>query len=196
MLKFWWMFKPFFALTALTTCLVTIPAQPAHAELRQEAASYRRQGFEAQQRGDRDAALSYYQKAVALDPTFATPHNDLGVLYEEVGRMEEAERSYLQALSLDPAYIDPHANLAMLYERLGQQEKAVYHWMKRYQLGLPGDPWTLQAEARLVALGVVNPASLKGKRNARTQQLQEAFHAHAQSVEEFRDLTEQHGNWP
>ena len=190
------MFKPFFARTALATCLVIIPVQPAHAELRQEAASYRRQGFEAQQRGDRDTALSYYQKAVALDPTYATPHNDLGVLYEEAGRLEEAERSYLQALSLDPSYIDPHANLAMLYERLGQQEKAVYHWMKRYQLGLPDDPWTLRAEARLAALGVVNLASVSGKRNPSMQRIQEAFHAHAQSLEEFRDLTEQHGRWP
>ncbi len=169
------------------------------APLQQEAAGYRQQGLEAQQRGDREAARAWYQKAVTLDPTYAAPHNDLGILDEEAGRLEDAERSYVQALALDPNCVDAHANLAMLYERTGEREKATYHWMKRYQLGDPADEWRVRAESRLIALGMLNAPSLKGQQQGRQQGrqkvLDDVFRAHAQSLEEFRNLTDAHGDW-
>ena len=138
------------------TCLLVLSNSVAFAgTLREEAISYRVQGFEAQRRGDSANALSLYQKAAALDPAYPTPFNDLGVLLESEGRLEEASTSYQKALTLNPNYLEAHANLAMLYERMGEKEKAIYHWLKRYQLGDPYDPWTARAEERLVALGVL-----------------------------------------
>ena len=67
--------------------LVIIPNALA-TSLREEAITYRAQGYEAQRRGDKDSALTGYQKAAALDPAYPTPHNDLGVLFEEAGRLE------------------------------------------------------------------------------------------------------------
>jgi tetratricopeptide (TPR) repeat protein len=165
--------------------------------LREEAIAYRAKGYESQQTGDKAGALSWYQKAAALDPFYPTPHNDIGVLLEDGGRLEEAERSYLQALSLNPHYLESHANLAMLYERLGQTEKAIDHWMKRYQFGDPYDPWTARAEERLVALGVLETyPGVKGMIYTRRRLVSRAFQAHAQSLEEFRATTEEHGDWP
>jgi tetratricopeptide (TPR) repeat protein len=165
--------------------------------LREEAVAYRVQGYEAQRRGDGATALSFYQKAAALDPNYPTPHNDLGILLEEGGRLEEAERAYQHALSLNPNYLEPHANLAMLYERMGQKERAIYHWMKRYQLGDPYDPWTARAEERLVGLGVLKTyPGLKGKLYSRRRIADQEFQAYDQSLEEFRTLTERHGDWP
>ena len=109
--------------TGVTFLLIMSNANPVVAAgLREEAASYRTQGYEAQRRGDKTEALSNYQKAAALDPTYPTPNNDMGVLLEEEGRIEEAERAYQQALTLNPNYLEPYANLAMLYERTGQRE--------------------------------------------------------------------------
>lgn len=163
----------------------------ASAGLRDEAVNYRLQGYEAQRRGDPATALSAYQKAAQLDPTYPTPHNDLGVLLEEQGRFDEAERSYQQALALDPNYLEPHTNLALLYERIGQTEKAVYHWMKRYELGNPNDAWTARAEERLVALGVFKRyPGMKGKIYTSRRLTEQALQANTKKLEEFRSLTD------
>ena len=175
-----------------------IPNAPVLASgLREEAITYRTQGYEAQRRGDKEGALSLYQKAAALDPTYPTPWNDAGVLIEEQGRFEEAEQSYQHALSLNPNYLEPHANLAMLYERLGQKEKAIYHWMKRFQLGDPYDPWTARAEERLVALGALKSyPGMKGKLYSRRRVSSQELQAHSQSLEEFHAVTEERDDWP
>ena len=181
-------------LTFLAVLLIPVTAASSKT-LREEAVTYRTQGYEAQRRGDAASALTYYQKAAALDPSYPTPHNDIGILLEEQGRLSEAEASYQRALALDPDYVEPHANLAMLYERMGEREKAVSHWTKRYELGEPGDPWTDKAEERLVALGALRARA--GASGAdRVRLTDDEFRAHAQSLKEFRSLTETHGDWP
>ena len=181
----------------VTFLLIISNASPVAAGLRDEAASYRTQGYEAQRRGDKLTAMSFYQKAAQLDPSYQTPHNDIGILYEEEGRLEDAKRSYEHALSLDPDYLEAHANLAMLSERLGEREQAVYHWMRRYQLGDSADVWTARAEERLVALGVLKDyPGLRGKLYTRQRLIDQELATHAQSREEFRAVTEKHGDWP
>jgi len=177
--------------------LLIVPGVDALAgTLREEAITYRTQGYEQQRRGDLAAAQTAYQKAAALDPNYPTPHNDLGVLYEQGGHFEQAEKAYRQALTLNPNYLEAHANLAMLYERLGKKDQAIYHWLKRYQLGDPYDPWTARAEERLVGLGVLTTyPGLKGKIYTRRRIIDEAFQAHAKSLEEFRAVTDEHANW-
>ena len=191
--------RPFtWLVLAALTSLWLIDTLPALAvTLRDEAYTYRAEGYDAQQRGDRATALALYQKAAQLDPTYAAPHNDIGILMEEQGRMEEAERAYQQALRIDPNYLEAHANLAMLYERLGNKELAIYHWLKRYQGGDPYDPWTVRAEERLAALGVLEKyPGLKGSLYTKRQIFNEEFDEHAKSIKDFRAVTEQHGNWP
>ena len=122
----------------------------AHVDL--EAPSYRDQGYHAQQKGQLDIAIQYYQKAIALDPFYATPHNDLGIVYETQEKLEEAEREYLKAISLDPRFLDSYANLALLYERTGKKDKAIQYWKKRIDYGDPNDPWTRKAMERLSLL--------------------------------------------
>lgn len=178
--------------------LATIPSETAVcATLREDAVGYRIQGYEAHRRGDQATALAFYRKAAELDPTYATPHNDAGILLEEQGQLGEAERAYQRALALNPNYLEAHANLAMLYERLGEKEKAVYHWTKRYQLGDASDPWTARAEERLAALGVLNSyPGIKGKIYTRRHLVDQELKDHAQSLEEYRTATEEHGDWP
>ena len=180
------------------TFLFAIPISQGFASsLREEAVSYRAQGYELQRRGDAAGALSFYQKAAALDPSYPAPHNDIGVIVEEQGRLEDAERSYLQALNLNPNYLEAHANVAMLYERLGNKEKAIYHWLKRYELGDAHDPWTARAEERLVALGILKSyPGLKGAIYTRRRVTGQEFEQHAKSLEEFHAVSEDHGNWP
>ena len=176
--------------TVFLACCVSLPVFAA--SLREEAITYRSQGYEAQRRGDRDTALTLYRKAAALDPTYATPLNDAGVVLEETGRLDEAEQVYQQSLKLNPNYLEPHANLAMLYERKGEKEKAIYHWLKRLQLGDPYDPWTARAEERLIALGALrDDPGLKGKIFTRRRIVEQEFQTYDQDLEEFRAVTKE-----
>jgi tetratricopeptide (TPR) repeat protein len=177
------------------------------ASLRDEATAYRAQGYEAQSRDDATAAVSWYQKAAELDPAYATPHNDLGVLFEAQGRWKEARRSYERALARRPDYAEAHGNLAMLYERMGRPEDAARHWFKRAEFGGPFDPGAARAEERLKALGLwsrpstepdgsVGSESRGGFReHHRRRVVAEAFAAHAKSLEMFRALTGADGTW-
>ncbi len=178
--------------------LVIIPnARAFAASLRDEAVGYRVQGYEAQERGETAQALMFYQKAIALDPTYAAPCNDLGILREAQGNLIEAEKAYRQALERNPDYLETHTNLAMLYERMGDKEKAIYHWLKRYQLGDPYDPWTIRAEERLTALGVLQMyPGLKSALYTRRRVLREEFGRHADSLKDFRTVTQASGDWP
>ena len=122
---------------------------PSSALLDLQAPTYRNQGYEAQRKGDLGLAIKFYQKAIAIDPFYATPHNDLGIVYEKQEKLEQAEEEYLKAISLDPRFLDPYANLALLYERMGKTDKAVLYWKKRIDYGHPNDPWTRKAMERL-----------------------------------------------
>jgi len=46
-------------------------------------------------------AVSHWEKAIKLDPTYAAAWNNLGIGYEQLGRFKEAREAYEQALKLD-----------------------------------------------------------------------------------------------
>ena len=132
--------------------------------IKDSAEDYRAKGYEAQQRGDIDTAIEWYQKAASIKPSYASPHNDLGILFETKGWLDRAEAEYNKALAIDPEYKEVYTNLALLYERKGELERAAFNWMKRYKLGSPDDPWTQEAKDRLEKLGLIDKtenASLK-----------------------------------
>ena len=69
-----------------------------------------------------------------LDPDDPTPHFNLGVLLEELGRRDEAVLAYRQAILRDPDFADAHCNLGLLLESVGSRQEAVRHLMAARQL--------------------------------------------------------------
>ena len=118
-------------------------------ELQKTAKEYRNQGYEAQKIGNLDLAMSYYQKSIEYDPTYAPAFNDLGVIYEAKGFTDRAKQGYLQAIAIDPNFMSAYSNLAMVYENERDLDKAAFYWKKRIELGSPDDPWTQKAKKRL-----------------------------------------------
>jgi Flp pilus assembly protein TadD len=113
-----------------------------------QARKYREEGLENQRAGNLPAAMSLYQKAIALDPTYAVAYNDLGVIYEAAGYPDRAKESYFKAIKIDPAYLGSYTNIALLYEEQRDLERAAFYWAKRAELGALDDPWTQKAASR------------------------------------------------
>lgn len=125
--------------------------------LQEQARAYRDSGLQSQGIGDLGSAMSFYQKAVVLDPSYAIVYNDLGILYEATGDINRAEASYSKAITINPNYSSAYTNLAILYENKRDLKKAAFCWKKRSQLGPPGDPWTEKAKKRLADMAEVIP---------------------------------------
>ncbi|MBF0466742.1 MAG: tetratricopeptide repeat protein [Nitrospirae bacterium] len=78
-------------------------------------------------------ALSYYEKAVELDPQNALYLNDAGLMYDTLGQYNKAIDYYEQALKIDRQNFDDNHpqiaiylnNLGGAYYDLGQYEKAI-----------------------------------------------------------------------
>ncbi len=70
------------------------------------------------------AALPLLQKAVQLDPGLVRAHLDLGILYSDAGRRQEALQQLKLAEKLAPSDVNVHWRLARLYMALGDREQA------------------------------------------------------------------------
>ncbi|MBI4430153.1 MAG: tetratricopeptide repeat protein [Candidatus Omnitrophica bacterium] len=139
-----------FAMTVMVLSIVFLPA--VSWSQNEKALELRVRGFQAQQRGSIDEAIDLYKKAAEADPAYATPHNDLGILYEDQGKLTDAEREYLAATALDPNYAGAYTNIASLYDRQGRLEESLTMWRRRAQMGDAGDRWRKQAEERIADL--------------------------------------------
>ena len=73
-------------------------------------------------------AEPYLSRAAALDPTMPEPHLELGKLYAEAGRTDDAVRELQSAIRLSSNLDAAHYKLAQLYQRNGQAELAAKHF--------------------------------------------------------------------
>jgi tetratricopeptide (TPR) repeat protein len=77
---------------------------------------------------DGSKAESYLRRAAALAPTMPEPHLELGKLYADAGRTDEAIRELQSAIRLNSNLDAAHYKLAQLYQRGGQKELATRHF--------------------------------------------------------------------
>jgi tetratricopeptide (TPR) repeat protein len=70
-----------------------------------------------------EQALPVLEKA-AGSASMAMVERDLGVVYAEAGRKDEAARELLKAIELDPSDVSPHWRLGKLYQSMGRRDEA------------------------------------------------------------------------
>jgi tetratricopeptide (TPR) repeat protein len=73
-----------------------------------------------------EEAIEECEKAIAVDPTFGNPYNDIGAYLIELDRWEEAI-PWLEQATTAPRYEVPqfaHMNLGRVYEHLGDYTRA------------------------------------------------------------------------
>ena len=69
-------------------------------------------------------ALSDYEKLNLYASDFASGRHNLGILYGNLGKLNEAEQSYVEALHIDKDFYPAKVNLAMLYNQQGKNDVA------------------------------------------------------------------------
>mgnify|MGYP000013417903 CR=1 FL=1 len=79
----------------------------------QDGFGWKAWGTVLKMQGQAEAALPVLERALVLMPEDAETHYNLGALYQDLGRLSEAEASYRRALALKPDYTDAHSNLLL-----------------------------------------------------------------------------------
>ena len=55
---------------------------------------------------------------------YADAHNNLGVIFKELGENQKAKECYEKAIEIDPNYAYAHYNLGVVFKELGENQKA------------------------------------------------------------------------
>ncbi len=82
--------------------------------------------------------LTLLEELVKLYPREKRFHNDLGVVYQSMNKVNEAQLEFEKAIELDPNFAAPTNGLAYIYAAQGLFDKAI-ETQKRYAALSPGD---------------------------------------------------------
>jgi len=93
------------------TCAAqTVTAEQLTHRVPAGAAREYRASLQALIKGDLARSIAHCRKAIESDPGNASAHNDLGILYLQSNKTEEALREFERAVSLQPGWGMPHIN--------------------------------------------------------------------------------------
>jgi protein O-mannosyl-transferase len=89
-------------------------------------------------------------KSVSKQITQKNSHYNLGLAYENTGKLNDAIREYTTVIQLDPKYLNARHALGTLYRGLGLYDKAIEEFLKIIELS----PNNINARRILVFLCV------------------------------------------
>lgn len=82
--------------------------------------AYNNLGSLRKKTGDLPDAKLAFEKAIAIDPTFAMGHVNLGITLKQMGQVPAAIAHYQQAIKLQADYADAYQNLGVALLKVGQ----------------------------------------------------------------------------
>lgn len=97
--------------------------------------------------GRTDEAMTYYRRAIEVDPDYADAHYNLAILLQTKGNTDEAIHHYRSALELDPHFVEVHNNLGNALRSKGNIEEATAHYRKALEF----DPNYIEAYNNLAS---------------------------------------------
>lgn len=106
-----------------------------------------------------DAALPLLERAIRIRPTIALAHLDLGMLYVDKDRKEDALRELKEAVKLSPNDQNAHWRLARFYQSTGRKLEAKAEFDKTRSLQKASDETIFSKLKKAQEKGAENPAS-------------------------------------
>jgi Tfp pilus assembly protein PilF len=82
-------------------------------------------GLEYRKQKKNEEAMKAFETALHVAPDFYQAHNQLGLIYKEVGRNDDAENEFLRAHDLNRTNLEPLLNLTTLYLDENKPDRAV-----------------------------------------------------------------------
>jgi len=95
------------------------------------------QALELTLKGQDDAAIAEWKKALEITPGDAKARNNLGAVLLKKGLSDEAAAQFEKALEFNPGSANAHNNLALILSWKGRIDEAVGHWQKAIEIN-PG----------------------------------------------------------
>ncbi|HIE44496.1 MAG TPA: tetratricopeptide repeat protein [Candidatus Omnitrophica bacterium] len=74
--------------------------------------------------------LRFYKRTLRYAPDSWRVHNNMGNIYSDIGKYEEAIASYKKAIKFNPDYAEAYYNLGNTYRKIGETEKAMVSFEK------------------------------------------------------------------
>lgn len=96
--------------------------------------------------------ITFFEKNVERAPWHFDSDINLGIAYQRIGRLKEAEEAFQKAISLQPNHALSHLNLGVISSRKGDLEKALGYYQKALEF-LPRG--TVDASIALYNMGSV-----------------------------------------
>lgn len=84
--------------------------------------------LELDERGDKEAAVSFYQKAVEVGDQPADAYCNLGILEAQNNNIVNAINYLTLSLKHNPRHLEAHFNLANVYVETGNKELGILHY--------------------------------------------------------------------
>lgn len=81
-------------------------------------------------RQEYEKAIAAYEKAIALNPAFSQPYNQMGYAYRFIGRNDEAEKAFKKYIELIPDDPNPYDSYAELLMKLGRFDESIKSYEK------------------------------------------------------------------
>src|SRR5437899_9393450 len=107
------------------------------------------------QTGAFDRAMTNFQTALQIQPTFTDVHASIGQAFLYAGKLPEAVQEFEQALRFNTRYPqDVHVNLAVTYRLMGNIDAALTH----FEEALRADPMAFKGH-----MGAGDMLLLRGK---------------------------------
>jgi tetratricopeptide (TPR) repeat protein len=100
------------------------------------------------QLGRTEEAIEQLEKALQIDPNYATGHNNLGNALLRLGRLDESLAHLQKALEIYPTYPEAHNNIGNTLLQMGRVDEAVAH----YNTAVEIDPRYVEAHNNLGAI--------------------------------------------
>ena len=115
-------------------------------------------------RQEYDLAIAEYETAIAIDPEFSQPYNQLGYAYRFQERYPDAERALKKYTEVIPDEPNPYDSYAELMMKLGRFEESI----DNYRKALEQDPYFVASY-----VGIANNQMFQDRPEAARSTLQE-----------------------
>jgi len=136
-------------------------------------------GVDLAKKGQGDAAIAEWEKALELDPGDAKVHYCLGVAMMQKGRLDEAITHFQKAVEVNPELADAQDSLGLALGQKGRLDEAITHFQKAVEV----NPELAEAQNNLgLALG------MKGRLDEAITHFQKAVEVNPELAEAQNNL--------